>query len=1042
MNSTIASNINGTSATDKDSINRKLANASRSSLLISNIDFSVAEVKKPSTSSNISGKYLYKVGDSEIICNGQKKQKNCVDQNKNTYNNSYQVMNGNKEKVEDGIPVPKIQLYSGKIHLEWKQIYKIGAGLSNIGNTCFMNTVLQCLTYCPPLANYLLHDNDHSSKCTISGFCMMCLLQKHIRRTIGKTGDIIKPNDIYQRLKLIAKHFQFGRQEDAHEFLRYVIDNLWKSCLNQNNNSSKLDPASKETTVINQIFGGYHRSQVTCLRCKEKSNTFDHFMDFILDIKQNVLSLEKALEKFIQPELLEQENSYKCPKCKMKVTAQKKFTVYKAPNVATFQLKRFDYNRSFGGKITKQISYPDRLNLRPFMSDPKNSNGVWYIMDDQRVAQVSYTQVMSQTAYVLFYIKSEPSQGPSMKKCLENRSPVIKGNLLATNYKKTPEINSIKSSPLTERNQPKQSSPTIKFQISLNNTKKHPVTPNHSREPISFGMRPSMPVIQDIRKSESMSPSKKIKQSPNSSKAANNHSGLVPYVKDSSESSDENENAKLVNPKTEIKYKSPFNDSENTKLDGAKNVTKINKPFSENSPNLEIKRKMSKSILSVNKLSPANSTISLSSKVIATGSWTVTDASVPSVGGSNSSSSSVNSTTDWHVTSTNSESSIETIVNKVGSDNKKNGHIDSKESSKCSVPVLGNGISRSSIQSISCSNSLESGLNATSFSDDYDNSSISKTSNKKCDFQKQPQNEKPFLGSERNSKQHNSFLKRKCDDSDQKISEGSSKSLFNEDRGNSVPKKAKYTEEFIKSPSKNGLGVRDKSVNAYGKLSCESKNVSYSNKSIPNEERSPSKNKNGTTFYDKVSSKSEKSVSSRRTREADGASSSESSPSSFEYEWVEKTKDSMENTKERDKRNGYSGSNSYSKSDRSHDVVSELTRNSNYFYGAPVPTWKGENRYKDKSVNEKRKYLDDYEDEYDRGKVRKFKPRDRYQRYYKENPFQKYEERKYNHKYNGNFYYGHRSHHQKPYDSYYKWKQYHNHYHQQNRKHFKPHYRR
>lgn len=53
------------------------------------------------------------------------------------------------------------------------------------------------------------------------------------------------------------------------------------------------------------------------------------------------MSLEKALEKFIQPELLQQENSYKCPKCKMKVEAQKRFTVYQAPVVATFQLKRY-----------------------------------------------------------------------------------------------------------------------------------------------------------------------------------------------------------------------------------------------------------------------------------------------------------------------------------------------------------------------------------------------------------------------------------------------------------------------------------------------------------------------------------------------------------------------------------------------------------------------------------------------------------------------------------------------------------------------------
>jgi ubiquitin carboxyl-terminal hydrolase 36/42 len=171
-----------------------------------------------------------------------------------------------------------------------------------------------------------------------------------------------------------------GRQEDAHEFLRFVVEAMRKTALAATGKDVKtLDLFTQETTFASRIFGGFYRSRVLCQSCKQPSSVYDPFMDVPLDIAR-VDTLEEALKTFTRVEVLNSPNNlYRCERCNKSCPATKQVTIHKPPSILTFQLKRFLFNSfSSFSKIDKPVQFPETLDLRPYMSQGESSGSIMY----------------------------------------------------------------------------------------------------------------------------------------------------------------------------------------------------------------------------------------------------------------------------------------------------------------------------------------------------------------------------------------------------------------------------------------------------------------------------------------------------------------------------------------------------------------------------------------------------------------------------------------------------------------------------------------
>lgn len=183
----------------------------------------------------------------------------------------------------------------------------LSTGIANIGNTCYMNSILQCIAHSPLINQYFTGQVylDLKRRHTQSSKLKIVEEVENLLNELRLTKELkIRPDRFYVEFTKVYKQFQGFEQHDSHEFLGILLnslhDDLKYSQVSFNQTltlkGATHDEERKKSqeqwdkyrgqagSVISAICGGQTRNCLVCKNCSEKSTIFEVFTDFSIPI--------------------------------------------------------------------------------------------------------------------------------------------------------------------------------------------------------------------------------------------------------------------------------------------------------------------------------------------------------------------------------------------------------------------------------------------------------------------------------------------------------------------------------------------------------------------------------------------------------------------------------------------------------------------------------------------------------------------------------------------------------------------------------------
>ena len=297
-------------------------------------------------------------------------------------------------------------------------------GLLNIGNTCYMNSVMQCLNSLPSFVQYFKDSRycrDIDSRSKYDG-----IFAKEMGATLELMNIACSPVSLYSLKTAVGElhhPFKGSMQQDAHEFLLYMLNWLHEDLGGNASPAPFVD--NPRNSEFDSLIQGINQYSIICSACHYESASCEPFTIISLSLpSRGRCTLEGMLEKSYTISYID----YKCPQCNIHGKCTRRSEIKKLPSVLILHLKRFDnssrkkeneiefplVNLSLPAHAMQRENCPAIFNLCSVTNHYGSlttghytslcrspDGGTWYKCDDRYVTRTRMSSISS-AAYLLF----------------------------------------------------------------------------------------------------------------------------------------------------------------------------------------------------------------------------------------------------------------------------------------------------------------------------------------------------------------------------------------------------------------------------------------------------------------------------------------------------------------------------------------------------------------------------------------------------------------------------------------------------------------